>query len=128
MKIISFLLVYILMILSGCSFIEAQNTLSPEEFESKLKTEEPLQLIDVRTAEEFSQGYIQDARNMDYYDPLFKDRIQELDTSQPVFVYCRSGSRSAKAAQLFKEEGFLQVYDLAGGILNWEKDKLVTVK
>ncbi len=79
------------------------------------------QLIDVRTPEEFAEGYISNAKNINYRSPDFKSQIISLDKSKPVLVYCKSGGRSAKSAAIFQENGFGKVYDLKGGITAWMK-------
>jgi len=72
-------------------------------------------LIDVRTPEEYSLGHLEEATNINWYDVDFKDRIGELDRSKTVYVYCKAGGRSAKAAAVFRELGFKNVVNLEGG-------------
>jgi rhodanese-related sulfurtransferase len=50
----------------------------------------------------------------------FESDIQKLDKKQPVYVYCRSGARSQKAAEKMIALGFTQVIDLEGGYLSWQ--------
>ena len=50
--------------------------------------------------------------------------IRKLDKNEPIYLYCRSGKRSAKAAQILKEMGFKEIYDMEGGFLNWESQGL----
>lgn len=82
------------------------------------------QIIDVRTPQEFSTGYIAEAKNINFYDKNFKEKLENLDKNQPVFVYCKGGGRSAEAAKLLEASGFNQVYDLDGGILSWTRSGL----
>lgn len=82
-------------------------------------TETPGQLIDVRTPGEYGEGTIEGAVNIDYYSDDFKAQIAELDKNQPVYLFCRSGGRSGKAMQIFKEEGFTEIYNLIGGYSGW---------
>lgn len=77
-------------------------------------------IVDVRTPEEFSEGFIPNAQNINVNDASFETEIQKLDKTKPVYVYCRSGARSQKAAQKMVELGFTQVIDLDGGYLAWE--------
>ncbi|MBT8235800.1 MAG: rhodanese-like domain-containing protein [Bacteroidia bacterium] len=72
-------------------------------------------LIDVRTPEEYSLGHLNEAININWYDIDFKDRIGALDRSKTVYVYCKAGGRSAKAAAVFRELGFKDVVNLEGG-------------
>ena len=79
-----------------------------------------VQLVDVRTPEEYSEGHIEGARNINLFDDDFIEKAQaELDSSRPVAVYCRSGKRSAEAAQKLSGKGF-KVANLKGGILAWD--------
>ncbi|NND15158.1 MAG: rhodanese-like domain-containing protein [Eudoraea sp.] len=72
-------------------------------------------LIDVRTPEEFSLGHLNEAANIDWYESDFKDKISGLDRSKTVYIYCKAGGRSAKAAEVFRELGFKNVVNLEGG-------------
>jgi rhodanese-related sulfurtransferase len=77
-------------------------------------------LIDVRTPEEFAQGAIKGAVNINYFDQkVFIKQISTLDKNKPVYLYCRSGNRSMKAARQLESLGFDKVYDLAGGYMAW---------
>ena len=78
-------------------------------------------LVDVRTPEEFAQGHIEGAMNIDVKDAQFIDNAQKtLAPQSKVAVYCRSGRRSADAAQMLQEQGF-KVVNLDGGFLGWEE-------
>lgn len=103
----------------------AISLISPEDLNQANKD---IQLIDVRKPEEFSSGHLENAVNMNFYDDDFEDQIKTLDKSKDVYLYCRSGGRSGKAAQKLEALGFTKVYDLEGGILNWEKQNLPLVK
>ncbi|HRP57748.1 thioredoxin domain-containing protein [Agriterribacter sp.] len=82
------------------------------------------QIIDVRTPEEFQSGHIATAKNINIYDTDFKDQLKKLNKEEPVFVYCKVGGRSAKAAKTLQDMGFVNVYDLQGGMMAWENNKL----
>lgn len=69
-------------------------------------------LIDVRSREEFAQGHAEGARNIPVQE--LAQRLDEIDRAAPVAVYCRSGRRSATAAQLLSASGFGPVTDLGG--------------
>ena len=99
--------------------------ISPEDLN---KVNKDIQLIDVRKPDEFSSGHLENAVNMNFYDDDFEEQIKTLDKSKEVYLYCRSGGRSGKAAQKLEEMGFTKVYDLEGGILNWEKNNMKIVK
>ena len=74
-------------------------------------------LLDVRSPSEFAEGHIQGATNIPVDD--LHTRWQEVNATQPVVVYCRSGRRSARAAQFLSERG-LSVHDL-GGMAAWNE-------
>lgn len=74
-------------------------------------------LLDVRTPSEFAGGQIAGADNISVTD--LEARVSELPTDKPIVVYCRSGNRSAQAANILKQAGFTGVYDL-GGISSWQ--------
>ena len=79
-----------------------------------------VQLVDVRTPSEFKKGHLAQALNIDFYDKgSFKTSFEQLDKTQPVYLYCRSGFRSKKAAVRLLAMGFVKVYDLKGGLNNW---------
>jgi len=74
-------------------------------------------LLDVRTSEEYSQGYIPGAVLAPY--DLLKDSFTELNKNRAIIVYCRSGRRSAIAQQTLHSMGYTNVSDF-GGISNWK--------
>lgn len=104
---------------------DAIKVITPTEFKEKSVNQI---LVDVRTPEEFEEGHIDGAININVNDEAFKEQISKLDKSKPVFVYCRSGKRSAAAAAEMSKAGFKQVYDLEGGILNWMKNNNEVIK
>lgn len=77
-------------------------------------------LIDVRTLEEYNEGKIAHAQNIDVLSDDFYDKIEALDKDKTAYVYCRSGARSQKAAHIMIDLGFKEVIDLEGGYLNWK--------
>ena len=86
-------------------------------------TKTNVQLLDVRTAGEYSAGHIKNALNVDVLNQkTFTKYAKDLDLDQPVYSYCRSGGRSQTASKLLVELGFKEVYDLKGGYLNWIKN------
>ncbi len=93
--------------------------LSIEEFKTAV-AQKGIQLVDVRTSREYKAGHIKNALNIDFFNATqFKSAFEKMDTSKPVYLYCRSGSRSQKAARRLSEMGFIQIYDLKGGYLAW---------
>lgn len=92
-----------------------------EEFK-KLISDKTVQLLDVRTAEEYKQGHIPGAENVDVTSNEFVNRLRSLDIKRPVAVYCRSGARSKTAATKLAAKGF-KVYELDKGFMNWDGQK-----
>ena len=93
---------------------------------SELMTQPDVQLVDVRTAEEYAEGHIAEALNIDVKANDFVVKAtQLLDATKPVAVYCRSGKRSAHAATLLAKEGF-HVTNLLGGIMAWKEKQMPT--
>lgn len=92
--------------------------LTAAEAQARMSSGDPVTIVDVRTPEEFSEGYIVDAINL----PL--DRIAQeagsilTDKNAEILVYCRSGNRSKSAAQELIKMGYTNVYDF-GGISSW---------
>jgi len=95
--------------------------ISPEILQNK---SDSIQLVDVRTPEEYENGHIKNAININYYNSDFSSKINKLDKNKPIYVYCKSGYRSGKSAIILKNLGFKTIYDLKGGILNWDDKKL----
>jgi len=87
-----------------------------------------VQLIDVRTPKEFKEGHIKNAKIINFFDADFLTQMNKLKKDKPLYIYCRSGNRSGKAAAKLKELGFKEVYDLQGGILDWGKNNFEIVK
>lgn len=107
-------------IFGGCIQQDGIHTMNAEAFEKAIQIPD-VQLIDVRTADEFTAGKIGDAANIDVQQPDFLRQVQvKFSTKKPVFVYCRSGKRSIDAARKLQKAGFT-VNNLQGGILEWEQ-------
>ena len=88
-------------------------------FEQKMK-EKGVQLVDVRTPTEFASGHLENAININVNEANFKTKMEALDKSKPILVYCKSGGRSGRACGQLKEMGFTIITDLDGGITDWK--------
>lgn len=93
--------------------------LLPHEFKAKI-TNKKVQLVDVRTENEFNSGHIKGATNIDFYSMRFYMELNKLKKKKPVYLYCRTGIRSRKAANKMAAINFLEIYDLKGGFINWK--------
>ena len=93
--------------------------LSVNDFETMLAEDASVQLVDVRTPEEFAEGHLGGALNIDWKADGFAEKAQaQLSKERPVMVYCRSGRRSAESAAVLDGLGF-KAFNLKGGILAW---------
>ena len=123
MKNFSFIATILLIISSCDNSVDKFEILDYMEFKNQI--ENNVQLIDVRTSEEFNAGHIEGAINIDFKnEEVFYQSFQRLDKKNPVYVYCRSGNRSKKSADKLLEMGFSKVYDLRGGYIDWNLNEL----
>jgi len=80
-----------------------------------------VQLIDVRTPSEYTEGHITKSTLIDWKDQeQFQLAVKKLDKNKPVYLYCRSGRRSTDAGNYLIKQGFKQVFNLEGGIQAWQ--------
>src|SRR3954453_16140562 len=89
-------------------------TLTEEQFREGYRK---AQLIDVREPNEFDNGHILGARNIPMTQ--MKMRLQEIRPDKPVYLYCQSGTRSGRAAQLLYRKGYKDLSHLQGGFKKW---------
>jgi len=85
-------------------------------------------IIDIRTPEEYTNGHIENAINLDYYSKTFRDELNKLDKNKTYLIYCRSGHRSGMALGIMNELGFREVYNMLGGITQWKAEGFPTTK
>ena len=117
-------LLFILTLLSSFYQLSAQTsspviTLSIEEFKKAIAIEN-VQLVDVRTPEEFKEGAIDGALNIDYFQQeTFEKEFEKLDKTIPIYIYCKSGNRSQKSSVILNTMGFNEIYELKGGYTAW---------
>ena len=95
--------------------------LSQNEWQEKLKSDSNSVILDVRTAEECSEGIIPNSININIFEGQgFIYKVEELDKSKNYYVYCKSGGRSGQACSIMKQLGFETTFNLMGGFMNWE--------
>lgn len=134
MTVVLFVTMVYMLLSMGCNSMKKTYQLSGQletvpaaVFENDLKTK-PGQLIDVRSSEEYAEGHLRGAINIDVQEPDFQaEASSQLEKDKPVYVYCRSGRRSLLAGEMLAKDGYT-VVDLDGGILGWEKAGLPIVK
>ena len=109
--IVAFIIYY------GYTFLHQRKilkTLTEEQFREGYRK---AQLIDVREPNEFDNGHILGARNIPMTQ--MKMRLQEIRPDEPVYLYCQSGMRSGRAAQLLYKKGYKDLSHLQGGFKKW---------
>ena len=113
--------------MSFLSFLFGSNTpqkntitiLDKASFKIAINTKK-VQLFDVRTANEFNGGHIKNAKNIDLFNQShFIKEFNKLNKEEQIYLYCRSGNRSQKAAKKLERLGFKNIFDLKGGYINW---------
>ena len=115
----------------ACSTGQAQpnsTLLPPSEFKKKVESSEKPIILDVRSPGEYRDGHLINAVNINWNDDAFDKQVQSLDKNSPVFVYCYGGGRSSSAATELRKQGFINVYDLEGGLEAWREAGLPEVK
>jgi phage shock protein E len=95
---------------------------------AKLVAEGKVIVLDVRTPEEFSEGHIAGATNINFMAKDFATRIATLDTNKVYLVHCASGGRSRRCLPQLKQLGLKQIYHLDGGFSAWEEAGKPVVK
>jgi rhodanese-related sulfurtransferase len=112
----------LILMLTSCSAIgQNKNTISVNDFEKAVQ-EKGAQILDVRRPDEFKEGHLKGAIRANWHDQKeFQEQVSHLDKTKPVYVYCLSGVRSAKAADWLSENGFAQITNLEGGIKAWKE-------
>lgn len=109
----------LLLSLSACAANTPQHEVITAQQAQQLLQENSLQILDIRTAEEFANGHLTGAQNLDFYASDFTQQLQTRDPKQPYLLYCASGRRSAEAHRQMQALGFEQVYDIQGGYQAW---------
>ena len=118
MKIKYLLTMLALSILVSCQAQTEFKSVDIDEFKTEISKSD-VQLVDVRTAKEYSEGHIPGAMNIDVNAPDFEEKIMVLDKKENVAIYCRSGRRSKLAANKLTAAGF-KVIELNTGFLSWD--------
>lgn len=113
--------------ISGCNTNDNINSVSAPEFDKEIKADS-VQLLDVRTPQEYAEGHIDGALNINVQSDDFQQMAEkELSKDSTILVYCRSGRRSMDAAEKLTKLGY-KVINLKGGIIEWKEDGLPVTK
>jgi phage shock protein E len=117
----------VFMLVSSCSIGQNKNDIQIDVFQKKIASENYI-LVDVRTAEEYTEGHLVGALNIDYFSATFSEDIGKLGFETPVLVYCRSGNRSGKSMKIMYDMGFKEVKNLIGGYKGWVSENNSVIK
>jgi rhodanese-related sulfurtransferase len=85
-------------------------------------------VLDVRTADEFSEGHIEGAKNIDFLDDSFKKEAAKLDPSKTYLVHCQAGGRSSNSLKPLQELGIKNLIHLDDGFGGWKEAGLPVKK
>jgi phage shock protein E len=100
--------------------VEPKNV-TPDEAEKLIAESKGLIVLDVRSPEEFQEGHIKGAVNVNIADDDFEKKVKALDQTKPVLVHCEAGGRSARALdELEGKVKFPQMYHLKSGFRGWK--------
>lgn len=103
---------------------ENNKTVSVPEFEKSIQMSQPVTILDIRTPEEYSSGYIPGAENINFLEEGFLEKVkQRVPTNELLAIYCKSGNRSGQALEVLKGT-YDSIINLGGGIMAWESSKL----
>lgn len=117
LMILSFMLA--IAVVSCDSNGQGVTTIKVDEFAQKIGDGAEVQLVDVRTPEEYGEKRIKGSVNINVDDAAFETQMGKLDKNKAVYVYCLAGSRSERAAQWASKNGFKEIYNLDGGMRSW---------
>ncbi|MCH6255923.1 rhodanese-like domain-containing protein [Puniceicoccaceae bacterium K14] len=104
---------------AGATVSQAVKQVDPAEFHELVKKKEGI-VLDLRISEETAMGKIESAVELDFFRKDFVQKLEAMDRSMPIYVYCGSGSRSMSTSNLLVELGFDEIVNLVGGFFAWE--------
>lgn len=100
---------------------DSVNSVSVDQLNKAIESGDDILILDVRTAQEVSEGHLPDAINIDVMDSTFATKTQNLDMSATIYVYCKSGVRSKRASKQLINMGFTDIRNVLGGYVALEK-------
>src|SRR5208282_5684491 len=109
----------------GLGVSDPSSEVSPQEASARLKASKIIQLVDVRSPEEYQQMRIAGSKLIPLHD--LGSRSREIDKIKPVLLYCHSGARSGMALNILKGKGYSQIAHISGGISAWKRNGLPVV-
>lgn len=99
-------------------------SVSPEEAARLIQESSEIVVLDIRTPEEFAEGHVAGAMNIDFRSESFAEDISKLDPGTPVVLHCRSGNRSGQSLPTLEKVGFEEIYHLEAGFNGWQASNL----
>lgn len=87
-----------------------------------LGSDPAITILDIRTPEEFAEGHIKGAINIDFTGDDFEAKVSKLDPEKPYLMHCASGNRSGRALPVFEKLQFNRLYHLSAGFKGWVAD------
>ena len=99
----------------------AVKDVTPDEAEKILKSNQNVVVLDVRTPEEFEDGHIKGAQNLDMQDDAFADQVSQLDKNKTYILHCAAGGRSSRVLKQMKKLDFKSIYHMNGGVSAWKE-------
>lgn len=115
------------LLLTSCQPRPVSGSVDAATFNANLKNSPGAIILDIRTPEEFAEGHIPGAVNMDYYADNFEAGLATMDTTKTYFIYCQEGGRSKPAFEWMNSHGFSNVQELNGGFAEWQQAGLESV-
>lgn len=124
------ILTLFILVFSAFSFVHGQQIkqLTSIEAEKMIRSNKKLVVLDVRTADEFSQSHIKGAINIDIKQPDALQKIDKLDHNAKYIVHCRTNHRSTVAVNHMVEKGFKNIYQMMDGFNGWNMNGLPLTK
>jgi phage shock protein E len=122
--------IFVLMLAVSACVLSAQaqvknstvvTSLGAERFKAATDGDKSAVIIDLRTAEEISKGYIKGATFIDWLAKDNEKQVDKLDKKKIYYVYCASGGRSGECAEYMEKHGFSRVFNLEKGFSDWAK-------
>lgn len=131
-KYVLILALVLIGLLNACNLTSTEQSTSASEnglisvtnAQKRMNDNPTLTIVDVRTPEEYSQGHIEKAHNIDWNSNSFENKIDGFERDKPILVYCLSGGRSAAAAEKMRSFGFTKVLELENGMMAWRAAQL----
>ena len=129
------LLAFAMVVLVGCrgkqpeqkAETQTLNTIAAQEAQTIIQQrggQPNFVILDVRTPQEFAQGHLAGAVNLNFHAPTFRAQLEKFQKQHAYLVYCRSGNRSGKTLDMMRELGFAEAYNITGGIGAWAQKGL----